>query len=123
MSTFVQELIKEQRVPYEMGIEESKSIRDNPKWPRCLDSHLVIREQANRKSTFISCSHYPGCDYTANQPSILDNPVVCPSCRGYLVLRNGKNGKFYGCLNYTLCKRTMEREDVDQMKRIETRMK
>ncbi|WP_270811703.1 UvrD-helicase domain-containing protein [Exiguobacterium sp. CinTr1] len=122
MSTFVQELIKEQQVPYEMGIEESKSIRDNPKCPRCLDGHLVIREQANRKSTFVGCSHYPGCDYTANHPSIIHDPIVCPSCRGYLVLRDGKNGKFYGCLNFPLCKHTMEREDVEQMKRVGKRM-
>ncbi|WP_214703292.1 MULTISPECIES: topoisomerase DNA-binding C4 zinc finger domain-containing protein [unclassified Exiguobacterium] len=123
MSTFVQELIKEQQVPYEMGIEEGKSIRDNPKCPRCLDGHLVIREQTNRKSTFVGCSHYPGCDYTANHPSIIHDPIVCPSCRGYLVLRDGKNGKFYGCLNFPLCKHTMEREDVEQMKQVEKRMK
>ncbi|MBN7453266.1 topoisomerase DNA-binding C4 zinc finger domain-containing protein, partial [Mycobacteroides abscessus subsp. abscessus] len=47
----------------------------------------------------------------------------CPSCRGYLVLRDGKNGKFYGCLNFPLCKHTMERDDVEQMKRVGKRMK
>lgn len=123
MSTFVQELIKEQQVPYEMGIEEGKSIRDNPKCPRCLDGHLVIREQANRKSTFVGCSHYPGCDYTANHPSIIHDSIVCASCRGYLVLRDGKNGKFYGCLNYPLCKHTLERDTVEQMKRNGKKMK
>ncbi|WP_214734379.1 topoisomerase DNA-binding C4 zinc finger domain-containing protein [Exiguobacterium sp. s154] len=75
----------------------------------------------DRMSTFVGCSHYPGCDYTANHPSIHD-PIVCPSCRGYLVLRDGKNGKFYGCLNFPLCKHTMEQEDVKQMKWIEKRM-
>lgn len=28
---------------------------------------------------------------------------VCPRCNGKLVLRNGKNGKFYGCSNYPKC--------------------
>ena len=28
----------------------------------------------------------------------------CPRCGGNLVLRNGRNGKFYGCSNYPNCK-------------------
>ena len=32
---------------------------------------------------------------------------ICPQCkRGLLVLRNGKNGSFYGCSNYPNCKFT-----------------
>ena len=32
---------------------------------------------------------------------------ICPQCkRGILVVRNGKNGKFYGCNNYPNCKFT-----------------
>ncbi len=32
---------------------------------------------------------------------------ICPQCkRGMLVIRNGKNGKFYGCNNYPECKFT-----------------
>lgn len=30
----------------------------------------------------------------------------CPRCGGKLVLRNGKYGKFYGCLNYPRCRYT-----------------
>lgn len=29
---------------------------------------------------------------------------VCPRCGGKLVIRNGKNGKFYGCEHYPKCK-------------------
>ena len=32
---------------------------------------------------------------------------ICPYCKGALVLRNGKNGKFYGCKNYPKCRYTM----------------
>lgn len=31
---------------------------------------------------------------------------ICPRCGGNLVLRNGKNGQFYGCSNYPRCKFT-----------------
>ena len=30
----------------------------------------------------------------------------CPQCGGQLVLRNGRNGEFYGCSNYPNCKYT-----------------
>lgn len=29
---------------------------------------------------------------------------ICPYCKGELVLRNGKNGKFYGCANFPKCR-------------------
>ena len=32
---------------------------------------------------------------------------VCPRCGGKLILRNGKNGEFYGCSNYPRCRFTM----------------
>lgn len=31
---------------------------------------------------------------------------ICPYCKSELVLRNGKNGKFYGCKNYPKCRYT-----------------
>ena len=31
---------------------------------------------------------------------------ICPRCGGKLVLRNGKNGEFYGCSNFPKCKFT-----------------
>ena len=33
--------------------------------------------------------------------------LICPRCNGELKLRNGRNGKFYGCSNYPRCKFTM----------------
>lgn len=31
---------------------------------------------------------------------------ICPRCGGRLVVRNGRNGEFYGCSNYPNCKFT-----------------
>lgn len=36
---------------------------------------------------------------------------ICPYCKAELVLRNGKNGKFYGCSNFPKCKYTTNCED------------
>ncbi|MBO4640156.1 MAG: NERD domain-containing protein [Treponema sp.] len=33
--------------------------------------------------------------------------LICPRCNGELKLRDGRNGKFYGCSNYPRCKFTM----------------
>jgi hypothetical protein len=37
----------------------------------------------------------------------MKNQKICPYCKGELVLRNGKNGQFYGCKNYPKCRYTM----------------
>ena len=36
---------------------------------------------------------------------------LCPYCKTELVLRNGKNGKFYGCKNFPKCRYTMKYEE------------
>ena len=36
---------------------------------------------------------------------------ICPRCGGNLVLRNGKNGAFYGCSNYPKCKFTKNKSN------------
>lgn len=36
---------------------------------------------------------------------------ICPYCKCELVLRNGKNGKFYGCKNFPKCRYTMNYEE------------
>lgn len=40
----------------------------------------------------------------STQDEIKNN--ICPRCRGNLVLKDGKYGKFYGCSNYPRCKFT-----------------
>ena len=36
---------------------------------------------------------------------------ICPYCKGDLVLRNGRNGKFYGCANFPKCRYTANFEN------------
>ena len=35
------------------------------------------------------------------------NNRICPKCNGKLIIRNGRNGLFYGCSNYPSCRFTM----------------
>jgi transposase-like protein len=36
----------------------------------------------------------------------IKNQKICPYCKSELVLRNGKNGQFYGCKNFPKCRYT-----------------
>ena len=40
-----------------------------------------------------------------------ENQKICPYCKAELVLRNGKNGKFYGCKNFPKCRYTAKYEE------------
>ena len=87
---------------------------------------------------FLGCSNYPTCQrtmqldgtvsyspppvpypsktYSASSPTNTSssrgyqgrNKRIPCQCGGYMVLRVGKYGSFYGCSNYPRCKRTME---------------
>ena len=37
--------------------------------------------------------------------------VKCPKCGSKMILRNGKNGAFWGCANYPDCKATADDQD------------
>jgi len=78
-------------------------IQNNPSCPKCQTGHLVIRKNESNNNNFVGCTHYPACNYTNKNLSIISNPIKCPSCGGYLVERNGAYGKFYACSNYPLC--------------------
>lgn len=42
---------------------------------------------------------------------VMKKQKIFPYCKCELVLRNGKNGQFYGCKNYPKCRYTMKCED------------
>jgi DNA helicase-4 len=101
-SVFVEELIKDFNIPYEMSNEEV-SIKDNPNCPLCQKGYLVLRENTKSRSKFLGCSNYPGCDLTIKNVEILNNQIKCRSCGGYMVKKSSKYGEFYGCTNYPQC--------------------
>ncbi len=65
--------------------------------PGCGDQ-LILRR--GRHGSFLGCSNYPYCKFTASKD-------VCPNCGGRLVRRTGEYGDFLGCSNYPHCKLTV----------------
>lgn len=104
-SVFVEELIKEQSIPFEVVTNE-QTIRTNPKCDVCQTGVLTIRQSGDGRS-FLGCSNYPGCNKTYKEIDILRNPIRCTKCGGYMLKRKGPTGAFYGCSNYVFCKNSM----------------
>ncbi|MGE8019351.1 UvrD-helicase domain-containing protein [Peribacillus frigoritolerans] len=106
MSSFVKEIKKSSEIRYEI-IDGNTVLSNNPRCPRCIEGYLVHRENNSSKERFLGCSSYPRCEYTLKDITVLDNPVKCSRCSGYMVRRKGKNGEFYGCSNYPDCRNTI----------------
>lgn len=107
-SSFVEEL-KAEGIPY-----EEMEVVETVKCPRCQTGNLrIIRHE---DSEFISCSHYPQCNFSTSKIEIIKKPIPCPFCGGYMVKRISKKGEFLGCINYPYCKNTQEinKEEFDE---------
>lgn len=106
MSSFVRELKEYAGIEYKV-LEGNTVFSNNPSCPRCKTGHLKLRDNNRSKREFLGCSNYPECDYALKDITILDSPIECAICGGYMVQRKGKRGRFYGCSNYPNCKHTM----------------
>lgn len=103
MSSFVKELQKNHKIQYVKPTHES-SIINNPSCPRCQSGFMVLR--SSNKGHFLGCVNFPKCDYTINEPEVMNKQVTCSNCGSYLVKRSGRYGAFYGCVNFPKCKNT-----------------
>lgn len=76
--------------------------------PYCQTGHLVVRQNSLKSNQFLGCSHYPSCNQTFNSIEILENTILCPSCKsGFMTKRSGRFGNFLGCTNYPKCTSTI----------------
>jgi DNA helicase-4 len=77
--------------------------------PYCKTGNLVIRQNLFKNNQFLGCSHYPSCNQTFNNIEILENTILCSSCKsGFMTKRSGRFGNFLGCTNYPKCKNTIK---------------
>lgn len=77
--------------------------------PYCQTGHLIIRQNALKHNQFLGCSHYPSCNQTFNNIEILENTILCESCKsGFMTKRSGQYGNFLGCTNYPKCNKTIK---------------
>jgi DNA helicase-4 len=81
--------------------------------PYCQTGQLVIKQNSVKHNLFLGCSHYPSCNQTFDNIEILENTILCPSCRsGFMTKRSGQYGNFLGCTNYPKCKNTINLQNA-----------
>ncbi|MDA1061158.1 MAG: DNA topoisomerase, partial [bacterium] len=119
-------LIKDFYVPFDKLVDlKKKEIKKedivvmeetDEKCPECKKHNLIIK--LGKFGKFLSCSGYPECKYarpletddsgpSSDSPEILDMiKDPCPECKGELVVKEGRFGKFVACENYPKCKFT-----------------
>ena len=121
-SPFVLELIKGQYAVEVFG----RLPEDEVHCPKCVRGNLVRRERRRNKRSFYGCSNWPYCEHRqAPCPACYRGLLVkvdggfrcrecgqvvdaCPACDGWLQIRIGKYGRFYGCSNYPACEYTRD---------------
>ena len=118
-SAFVEELEKPGYAVEHFGAEPGS----RASCPTCKTGRLSLR--SGRNGMFAGCMNYPRCDYTASCCpdcgngiiTIIDQRGSCDACRakfeacprcsdGYLSIRTGKYGEFWGCSSYPACRYT-----------------
>lgn len=77
--------------------------------PYCQTGFLVTRQNSKKSNLFLGCSHYPSCNQTFNDITILENTMLCSGCKsGFMTKRTGQYGDFLGCTNYPKCRNTID---------------
>ncbi|MEH7749380.1 3'-5' exonuclease, partial [Neobacillus drentensis] len=117
MSSFVKELKDDFGIDYNI-IEGNTIISNNPRCPRCLEGYLMLRANNSTKERFLGCSNFPMCNHTIKDVSVLENPMKCTSCGGYMVRKSGRRGEFYGCSNFSFrdgCNHTIDIKEVSRL--------
>ena len=130
-SSFVLELIDGS---YDISVFGRLPERDVP-CPKCVEGHLVRRENARDRGAFHGCSNWPYCEHTqAPCPACRKGlPVkkdgqfhcrncgksieACPNGDGWLQTRIGKYGRFFGCSNWPACDYTRDIRQERQRRR------
>jgi DNA helicase-4 len=109
VSLFAEELVTDN--DFLLTVNNEKLSKTN--CPYCQTGHLVIRQNSVKQNQFLGCSHYPSCDQTFNNIDILENTILCPSCKsGFMTMRSGQYENFLGCTNYPKCKKTISLQNA-----------
>lgn len=114
-SRFINELIDD---GYEVTVF-GRPIEHDVACPKCIEGRLERKD--GRHSVFYGCTNWPYCDHkqpacpncNTGLPVKKDGQMrcmscqaetpPCPRCDGWLRLKAGKHGQFFGCVNYPVC--------------------
>lgn len=69
----------------------------------CPKCKATVKKIVNSKQEFFYCSTFPNCSF---KETACEKTQTCPNCTGYMILREGQYGAFWGCTRYPDCKTT-----------------
>jgi len=117
---FIRELIDDQQI--ELNEFECPPSQTFIKELNCLVCETgLLKKRTSRFGAFYACSHFPRCDHKEKSCPKCESPMTrkrypgfkvclndacknliptCSQCSAEMILRSGKNGKFWGCKNY-----------------------
>lgn len=105
-SFFIRELEDEYKDRIQIDATNVKEdLIELPSCPKCGTGKLVQRVNSKTNKPFVSCTNFPGCDWSYYDIRILQNPMKC-ACDGYIVERYSSRTKsnYLSCTNAKLCK-------------------
>lgn len=100
--------------PFTASLERAEKSDSIPEIP-CEKCGSPMTIKVGKKGRFLGCSDYPTCDFTKPLPTqmnkaaekkelVIAEGISCPLCNSNMYIREGRYGKFYGCVNYPKCK-------------------
>lgn len=94
--------------------------------PKCGDGNIILKINPRTINNDFECSN-ESCNWHGGRTRVsiddLDKIIICPKCNGILTLKNGQNGKFYGCSNYPACKFTIDKNgDMSKWEKFDTKL-
>ncbi|RTE64929.1 helicase IV [Amphritea opalescens] len=118
-SDFVKELINDS-YPIGTGVFDVSSTQATALERHCPSCETgTVVKRTGPYGVFLSCNNYPLCSYKDKVCPVCQSEMktegrfkmcindqcqkwvpICPSCKGELRLRDGRNGQFWGCINY-----------------------
>jgi DNA topoisomerase-1 len=103
-----QDVVKEVYEPFEKDLFQAEKeievipIEEETSEETCPKCGQNLKVKQGRYGKFLACPGFPDCRHT--QPFIEDTGVICPRCKGKIVVRRTRKGRvFYGCINYPEC--------------------
>ncbi len=100
--------------PFTHSLEKAEKSDSIPEIP-CEKCGSPMTIKVGKKGRFLGCTKYPECDFTKPLPAqmrktqekkelVIAEGISCPVCNSNMYIREGRFGKFYGCVNYPGCK-------------------
>lgn len=76
----------------------------------CKKCSSPLKKIVNSKQEFYYCLKFPECSY---KETTYQKTQTCPNCTGYMIIREGQYGTFWGCTRYPDCKTTKKEKIND----------